>query len=100
MTNAEKFKEVFGFEIEENQCCAKIDTCSDTGVRYDACIRYWQSEYKEREYDWIEVHGDLSKFYICEKHGCRVEEPSKFCPHCGAKMSARWRRRESEVGNV
>ena len=55
MTNAEKFKEVFGFEINEGVCCVYEDDCQDCFMeRYrkaekelDCTEGYWQSEYKE-----------------------------------------------------
>lgn len=50
MTNAEKYKEVFGFEPEYNNCIANVcnicplvgKKCFGTGVE-----DWWNSEYKE-----------------------------------------------------
>jgi len=55
MTNAEKFKEVFGFEINEGACCVYEDNCQECFMDryreaekgYDCTEGFWQSEYKE-----------------------------------------------------
>jgi len=55
MTNAEKFKEVFGFEINEEVCCTNAKHCSecflDSWRHKEKAIgcseSFWQSEYKE-----------------------------------------------------
>ena len=50
MTNAEKYKEVFGFEPDFNSCMA--DECYICPLRKNGCIStgtvvWWNSEYKE-----------------------------------------------------
>ena len=55
MTNAEKFKEVFGFEINEEVCCTNTKHCPECFLdswrhkeKAIGCTEsFWQSEYKE-----------------------------------------------------
>lgn len=54
MTNAEKFKEVFGFEVDEDVCVAKVNKCEkclldkyvDTDKRLDCSHGFWNAEYQ------------------------------------------------------
>ena len=55
MTNAEKFKEVFGFDMRQSICPFQGDDVESRcgqckWLQYaDCCKKYWQSEYKEKE---------------------------------------------------
>lgn len=59
MTNAEKYKEVFGIEADRNACPTK--ECSECPYRKDnddvfpscfyGCSEWWDSEYKEAKND-------------------------------------------------
>ena len=47
MTNAEKYKEVFGFEPDTNRC--PTTNCQDCPAEVEQCIctcAWWDSEYK------------------------------------------------------
>jgi len=52
MTNAEKFKEVFGFEWSDADGCPYDECVDKDGDDYDSCTEcidaFWRSEYKER----------------------------------------------------
>lgn len=44
MTNAEKYKEVFGFDVEKQMC--PTDNCLNCPTSCSRCQEWWNSEYK------------------------------------------------------
>lgn len=49
MTNAEKYKEVFGFPLSKSFCPAeKCEICPMEAATCD-CEKWWNAEYKESE---------------------------------------------------
>lgn len=106
MTNAEKYKEVFGFPPDKASC--PTECCVFCPGHVEECLctcKWWDEEYKE-EYkeerpqgEWIYTDKeDKKKGYGGYCSVCKCDMPigihdwkqiyyeSKFCPNCGAYM--------------
>ena len=91
-TNIEKFKEVFGLEIDDASDCGFFD-CTDRECK-DCPVKnakdWWNSEYQQKNIPakWIthrRPDGEVSHFQCssCNHHSV-VKFP--YCPICGADM--------------
>lgn len=76
MTNAEKFKEVFGFELNtKTDCYCPFNSTKCDNLPCDACIEtFWQSEYQDTNVQverqkWIEAIKDI-KAELLRKFWC------------------------------
>lgn len=60
MTNAEKFKEVFGFYVDVDKCPRVDEDCASCVGGGFACERsFWQSEYKDEPAIPLSVIEDI-----------------------------------------
>ena len=103
MTNAEKYKEVFGFEPDKNMC--PTTSCQECPGEVQECIctcAWWDSEWRgvvaERatteEGKWVVdediTFGNFKKCSNCNKAAEWLDGGSQllsnFCPNCGASM--------------
>lgn len=70
MTNAEKFKEDFGFENDDTNTCPYKDCIDKDSEKYDSCDEcieaYWRSEYKGKPTIPLSVIEDIK--YDVEKY--------------------------------
>lgn len=52
MTNAEKYKEVFGFKPDKGACPAETcDTCPGHVEQFLCSCNFWEDEYKEPNHE-------------------------------------------------
>lgn len=91
MTNNEKFKEVFGFELNtdaflRDYCVAKnnFGECKMHSTCVTCQYESWgESEYNEKTTRWIRLYH--SNIYSCAN--CEWEQTTRtnYCPKCGLK---------------
>lgn len=98
MTNAEKYKEVFGFEPPDCptwHCpsCPVFKECSEHHFS-EIAHKWWNSEYKggadmikkiTQKGEWIKI-GEYGLAHKCNRCGEVEIAPKYFCPNCGAHM--------------
>ena len=72
MTNAEKFKEVFGYEVDLHTC--PFDKCREdcTGWDENGCASlYWKDKYKKPNLESVRAYTcDPEKNKECKKTAC------------------------------
>lgn len=83
MTNASKFKLVFGINSEEFWSKSKRDMLSWNNSEFP---EHKESNGKWKHFDVSSVSYFLSPMCECSICGAIVEQESQFCPNCGTKM--------------
>jgi hypothetical protein len=89
MTNKEKFKEVFGLEIDDTSDCGFFN-CTDRACK-DCPVKdtkdWWNAEYKEpKTGHWNDIPNYKDIAWRCSecKHFAAMKH--NYCPCCGARM--------------
>lgn len=93
MTNREKFKEVFGFDLNtDHMNCIAEGCCEDCPAyrrKYDNCPEFWDDEYEEQEHDCHKYDEDdvkniteiLKHYHALKNDKFNVDVPASIVEH-------------------
>ena len=101
MTNAEKFKMVFGGELDFASGLCDISTCDtcvfsndNAKVCREKAAKFWSEEYVDKFIGyWVHWTDDRKDYCSCSECGygdegeVLLDNRTPFCPVCGTKMA-------------